>query len=33
MAGLRVGLMQPSLRGAVGTMRPFNKVIRGLKRL
>ena len=27
------GPMQPSLRGAVGTMRPFNKVIRGLKRL
>jgi phthiodiolone/phenolphthiodiolone dimycocerosates ketoreductase len=27
------GPMQPSLRGALGTMLPFNKVVRGLKRL
>jgi phthiodiolone/phenolphthiodiolone dimycocerosates ketoreductase len=27
------GPMQPSLRGALATMLPFNKVVRGLKRL
>jgi phthiodiolone/phenolphthiodiolone dimycocerosates ketoreductase len=27
------GPMQPSVRGALGTVLPFNKVIRGLKKL
>jgi phthiodiolone/phenolphthiodiolone dimycocerosates ketoreductase len=27
------GPMQPDIRGALKTMRPFNKVLRGLKRL
>jgi phthiodiolone/phenolphthiodiolone dimycocerosates ketoreductase len=27
------GPMQPDVRGALATMRPFNTVIRGLKRL
>lgn len=27
------GPMQPSVRGAMGTMAPFNRVVRGLKRL
>lgn len=27
------GPMQPNIRGALGTMMPFNKVVRGLKRL
>ena len=37
MARLRVGLMdgpmQPNVRGALGTMLPFNKVVRRLKTL